>query len=127
MRIQQAGKLYRNLLAATRWTLVLSAARDNWSTHAAEAMAELCRLYWYPLYAFVRRRGYDVPEAEDLTQSFFTYLLAKKAFAKAHPAKGKFRSFLLASLNNFLIFFGDVMTTDEAIGRLVPVMQRKTA
>jgi RNA polymerase sigma factor (sigma-70 family) len=88
--------------AATRWTLVLSAARDHWSAHAAEAMAELCRLYWYPLYAFVRRRGFETHEAEDLTQEFFSRLLSKNYLTSVGPEKGKFRSFLLASLQHFL-------------------------
>lgn len=88
--------------AVTRWTLVLSAARGNWSTHAAEAMAELCRLYWYPLYAFVRRRGFETHEAEDLTQEFFARLLSKNYLANVGREKGKFRSFLLTSLQHFL-------------------------
>ena len=58
--------------AATRWTLVLAAARGDVTPRAAEAMAELCRVYWYPLYAYVRRRGHDTHEAEDLTQEFST-------------------------------------------------------
>ena len=95
----QAGN---SAFEATRWTLVLAAARGNWSTDAAEAMAELCRLYWYPLYAFVRRRGFDVHEAEDLTQEFFARLLANNYLASVGRDKGKFRSFLLASLQHFL-------------------------
>jgi RNA polymerase sigma factor (sigma-70 family) len=87
---------------ATRWTLVLSAAQENWSTQTAEAMAELCRIYWYPLYAFVRRRGFETHEAEDLTQEFFARLLSKNYLASVGPEKGKFRSFLLASLQHFL-------------------------
>jgi RNA polymerase sigma factor (sigma-70 family) len=88
--------------AATRWTLVLAAARGNVTPRAAEAMAELCRVYWYPLYAYVRRRGHDNHEAEDLTQEFFLRLLAKNYLADADREKGKFRAFLLASLKHFL-------------------------
>jgi RNA polymerase sigma factor (sigma-70 family) len=88
--------------AATRWTLVLAAARGNVTPRAAEAMAELCRVYWYPLYAYVRRRGHDSHEAEDLTQEFFLRLLAKNYLADADREKGKFRAFLLASLRHFL-------------------------
>src|SRR3972149_4721413 len=88
--------------AATRWTLVLSAARGSQTPRAAEAMAELCRIYWYPLYAFVRRQGYDAHAAEDLTQEFFARLLATQFLADVDPQKGKFRSFLLASLKHFL-------------------------
>ena len=88
--------------AATRWTLVLAAAGGNVSPRAAEAMAELCRIYWYPLYAYVRRRGHDTHEAEDLTQEFFLRLLAKNYLAGVDREKGKFRAFLLASLKHFL-------------------------
>jgi RNA polymerase sigma-70 factor (ECF subfamily) len=65
-------------------------------------MAELCRVYWYPLYAYVRRGGYDIHEAEDLTQEFFLRLLAKNCLAGVDRQKGKFRAFLLASLKHFL-------------------------
>ena len=88
--------------AATRWTLVLAAARGNLTPRAAEAMAELCRLYWYPLYAYVRRCGHETHEAEDLTQEFFLRLLAKNFLIGIDREKGKFRAFLLASLKHFL-------------------------
>jgi RNA polymerase sigma-70 factor (ECF subfamily) len=65
-------------------------------------MAELCRIYWYPLYAFVRRRGHHSHEAEDLTQEFFVRLLAKDYLASVDPGKGKFRAFLLAAMKHFL-------------------------
>lgn len=86
---------------ATHWSIVL-AAGDTQSPKSAQALEALCRSYWYPIYAFVRWRGHNAHEAEDLTQSFFAYLLEKKAFGKVDPAKGRFRSFLLAALNNFL-------------------------
>lgn len=88
--------------SATRWTLVLSAARGPQTPRAAAAMAELCGMYWYPLYAFIRRRGYDATEAEDLTQEFFARLLDKHYLAGVAPEKGKFRSFLLAAVKHFL-------------------------
>jgi RNA polymerase sigma factor (sigma-70 family) len=66
------------------------------------ALAELCRIYWYPIYSFVRRRGYSPEDAQDLTQGFFLHLLAHKALSQVSPLKGKFRSFLLASLQNYL-------------------------
>jgi DNA-directed RNA polymerase specialized sigma24 family protein len=88
--------------AATRWTLVLAAADGRASPGAAAAMEELCRLYWYPLYAYVRRRGHEAHEAEDLTQEFFLRLLAKNYLAGVDRRKGKFRAFLLASLKHFL-------------------------
>jgi RNA polymerase sigma-70 factor (ECF subfamily) len=88
--------------AATRWTVVLAAARGDVSSGAGEAMAELCRTYWYPLYAYLRRRGYEAHEAEDLTQEFFARLLARHFLAGVDRRKGKFRSFLLAALKHFL-------------------------
>ena len=66
------------------------------------ALAELCRIYWYPIYSFVRRRGHSPEDAQDLTQSFFLHLLDHKALGQVSPLKGKFRSFLLASLQNYL-------------------------
>jgi RNA polymerase sigma-70 factor (ECF subfamily) len=67
-----------------------------------EALAELCQLYWYPLYAHIRRYGFSADDAQDLTQGFFLELLEHKALTRVDPQKGKFRSFLLASLKNFL-------------------------
>jgi len=69
---------------------------------ARRALAQLCRTYWAPLYTFVRSRGYSVHDAQDLTQSFFAYLIEKKIYTRVDRQKGKFRSFLLASLKNFL-------------------------
>jgi len=85
----------------TLWTVVLSVGQRK-SSAADEALAALCRAYWYPLYAFVRRRGYRPQDAEDLTQAFFAHLLATEAIGKAQPAKGRFRTFLLAAVKNFL-------------------------
>ncbi len=87
---------------ATRWTIVMAAARGNDSLRAAEALAELCRTYWYPLYAFLRRRGHATHEAEDLTQAFFARILDRSFLANIDRQKGKFRSFLLTSLKHFL-------------------------
>jgi len=85
----------------TQWSVVLDAAHSD-TTHAHDALAKLCQTYWHPLYAYVRRRGYSPEDAEDLTQSFFAALLQRKAVATVSPDKGRFRSFLLASLNHFL-------------------------
>jgi RNA polymerase sigma-70 factor (ECF subfamily) len=87
--------------AATHWSLIV-AASDRSAPQAREALSALCTIYWYPLYAFVRRQGYPVDEAQDLTQAFFARLLEKDGLAVADPEKGKFRSFLLASLKHFL-------------------------
>ena|ERR1043166_834020 len=85
----------------THWSVVLTAG-DSGSSHAAEALEQLCRTYWYPLYAYVRRSGHHPHDAEDLTQSFFARLLEKKGFQRAQRERGKFRTFLLASLKHFL-------------------------
>ncbi len=84
----------------THWSVVL-AAGDSQSPGADVALEKLCRAYWFPLYAYIRRQGADVHEAQDLTQAFFEHLLEKKALRTVDPGKGKFRSFLLASANNF--------------------------
>ena len=86
----------------THWTLVLTAAQADPSTAAREALAQLCSVYWYPLYAFCRRQGRQPHDAEDLTQAFFARLLEKNALASVRPEHGRFRSFLLASLKNVL-------------------------
>jgi RNA polymerase sigma factor (sigma-70 family) len=80
---------------------VLTAARSD-TTRAHDALARLCQTYWHPLYAYVRRRGYSTEDAQDLTQEFFARLLERNAIATVSPDKGRFRSFLLASLNHFL-------------------------
>ena len=69
---------------------------------AANALSQLCERYWPPIYSFIRRRGYTPTDAQDLTQSFFAYFLRTKAYVRADPVHGKFRSFLLASVKNFL-------------------------
>ena len=85
----------------THWSVVLSAGRND-TTRARAALEQLCRNYWHPLYAYVRGTGYLREEAEDLTQEFFARLLAQNSVARADPARGRFRSFLLASLKHFL-------------------------
>ena len=85
----------------TRWNLVLLSAQSQ-APGFQEALGELCRIYWYPLYAFVRRRGHAPENAEDLTRGFFLHLLEQKTLGRADPLKGKFRSFLLGSLQNYL-------------------------
>lgn len=81
--------------------MVLAAGRDD-SPDSKQALANLCETYWYPLYAYVRRRGYHSDEAQDLTQEFFAQLLEKHSLRAAERRRGKFRSFLLSSLNHFL-------------------------
>ncbi len=86
---------------ATRWTLITTAAQQD-SAAAEEALNELCRAYWYPLYAFVRHQGHSPDEAQDLTQEFFTRFLEKRYIAAADPARGRFRSFVLSCMKHFL-------------------------
>ena len=87
--------------ATTHWSVVLEAGRRQ-RPQAAEALEKLCRLYWYPLYAYTRRRGYRPEDAQDLTQAFFAHLLSKDFLRGVGPEKGRFRSFLLACLKHFL-------------------------
>ena len=88
--------------AVTRWTVVLAAADEQSGTRRRRALEELAQSYWFPLYAYIRRQGHNAPEAEDLTQEFFARLLEKKSLTAVDRDKGKFRSFLLASVKNFL-------------------------
>ena len=92
-----------DLFPSTHWSVVLAAGRSEAEPEiAGAALAELCQIYWAPLYSFVRGRRYTVHDAQDLTQSFFAYLLEHKVYARADRQKGRFRSFLLASVRNFL-------------------------
>jgi RNA polymerase sigma-70 factor (ECF subfamily) len=81
---------------------VLRAGRND-TTQAQAALSHLCQVYWYPLYAFVRQRGYSPEDAQDLAQEFFAQLIEKGTLARADPARGRFRSFLLASFSHFLV------------------------
>jgi RNA polymerase sigma-70 factor (ECF subfamily) len=85
----------------THWSLVIRAG-NRADREADDALAALCGRYWYPLYAYVRRRTADVNEAQDLTQEFFARLLEKNTLAAASPERGRFRSFLLTAVKNFL-------------------------
>src|SRR3954468_3241558 len=96
----EAGGVER--FATTHWSVVLLAGQND-SAQAAEALEKLCRTYWYPLYAFVRRQGNDPHVAQDLTQEFFARLLQGGALKAADPDKGRFRSFLLTMLKRMLV------------------------
>jgi RNA polymerase sigma-70 factor (ECF subfamily) len=88
----------------TRWSLILSAANlTNEEQRARSALAELCRTYWRPIFSFVRARGYSIEDAQDLTQDFFVTILKKNWLQHADRNRGRFRSLLLRSLQNFLI------------------------
>ncbi len=87
--------------ALTRWSVVL-AAGDATNPNSHEALSELCQSYWRPLYSFVRRKGHSPADAHDLTQGFFTRLLEKNFLGTASPELGRFRSYLLGAMKNFL-------------------------
>jgi DNA-directed RNA polymerase specialized sigma24 family protein len=89
------------VFATTRWSVVLAAGQGE-SAPAQGALDSLCRAYWYPIYAYVRRKGYRSDEAQDLTQEFFAQLIAKEHFRLADRTKGKFRAFLMVTLDYFL-------------------------
>ena len=85
----------------TRWTLIMAAARGS-TAGGRPALAELCERYWAPLYAYARRGGHTVEEAQDLTQAFFTRFIEKDHVRAADPVRGRFRSFLLTSFKHFM-------------------------
>jgi RNA polymerase sigma-70 factor (ECF subfamily) len=90
-----------DIFATTHWTVVLAAGRRH-TPQSDHALEELCRSYWFPLYAYVRRRGHEKEEAEDLVQGFFARFLAKNYLEGLSAEQGRFRAFLLASLKHFL-------------------------
>ena len=93
---------HRQQFATTHWSVVLAAGQDSSPTSRA-ALAQLCEVYWYPLYAYVRRQGHDAATSADLTQGFFASLLERQDLRKVQRERGRFRSFLLASIKHFLI------------------------
>ena len=89
--------------ADTHWSVIVAAGKTQADPEiACAALAQLCQIYWPPLYTYVRSHGWSVHDAQDLTQSFFAYLIERKIYTRTDPQKGKFRSFLLASLKHFL-------------------------
>jgi RNA polymerase sigma-70 factor (ECF subfamily) len=89
------------VFGTTHWSVVL-AAGDEETPESAAALEQLCQAYWYPLYAFVRKQGYSPDDAQDLTQGFFAHILSRHFLRRANREKGKFRSYVLASLRYFL-------------------------
>jgi RNA polymerase sigma-70 factor (ECF subfamily) len=90
-----------NRFQSTRWSVVLLSAQSQ-TPGCKEALADLYKLYWYPLYAFIRHRGYSPEDAQDLVQGVFLHLIEYKTLSRVDRSKGKFRSFLLAALHNYL-------------------------
>lgn len=95
------GFLPRRPFATTDWRLVASAGGAD-VAQASEALSKLCQTYWPPLYAHVRQAGYSPPDAQDFTQQFFAHFIERNSIAQADPERGRFRSYLLVSLKNFL-------------------------
>ena len=114
-RSSAVAKGHSPRFATTRWSLVLQ-AKDQPSIDAHEALSDLCRAYWYPLYALIRRRSRDSHEAQDLTQGFFAKLLEKNFLGDVDPARGRFRAFLLAAVKHFLANEWDKNQADKRGG-----------
>ena len=93
----------RRSFETTRWSVVLAAGDDPASSHACGALETLCRTYWKPLYVYVRRQGYSDADAKDLVQGFFARILARRDLQAVRRERGRFRSYLLAALKNFLV------------------------
>ena len=104
----------------THWSVVLTAGRSD-TTRAGDALEKLCRTYWYPLYAYVRRRGHSLEDAQDLTQAFFARLLERNWVGQADQQKGRFRSFLLSAMNHFLADEWDKARAQKRGGGLAPI------
>ena len=106
----------RPVFVTTQWSAVLRAGNSD-TTRAREALSQLCQKYWFPLYAHVRRGGHSTHDAQDLTQAFFAQLLERQALALADPSRGTFRTFLLSSLNQFLINDWQMLKAQKRGGR----------
>jgi RNA polymerase sigma factor (sigma-70 family) len=105
------------VFATTRWSLVLSAAGSD-EQASRNALAELCGLYWKPIFSFVRRRGHSTEEAQDLTQDFFVMILESDWLQHADEHRGRFRSFMLKSVQNFLHHADDKSATIKRGGKI---------
>jgi RNA polymerase sigma factor (sigma-70 family) len=117
-----------DLFPSTHWSAVLAAGESQAEPEIAQsALAELCQTYWTPVYSFVRCRGYSVHDAQDLTQSFFAYLIEHKIYKRVHPQKGRFRAFMLGSVKNFLSDASDRERTLKRGGgqRLLPLHEEQ--
>src|SRR5215467_10062629 len=108
--------------ASTRWTVVHQAADSQTaSQHALSALSELCQIYWRPVYVFLRRQGIPEHDAQDLTQGFFADLIDSRAYSRADPTKGRFRSFLLGTLKHFVAHARDRDHAQKRGGGTLPV------
>ena len=108
------------MFVTTHWSVVLTAGATD-TTSAHEALAKLCRSYWYPLYAYIRRRGHSPEDAEDLTQEFFARFLEHNWVGRADREKGRFRTFLLSAMNYFLANEWDKARAQKRGGGAAPL------
>ena len=115
-----AERMGRHRFATTRWSLVCRQVAYR-APRGLKALAELCEAYWYPAYAYVRRSGYSAPDAADITQAFFARMLEKHFLKDANPERGRFRSFLLASLKHFILNHRDWHNARKRGGTVVHV------
>jgi DNA-directed RNA polymerase specialized sigma24 family protein len=118
--INRMGAVSTSRFQTTSWSLVLAAAGQP-STEAHAALAKLCQTYWHPVYSFIRRRGYEPDQAQDLAQGFFMVLLEKNYVGDADRQRGRFRSFLLTSVKHFLANERDRAHALKRGGRQTPV------
>jgi RNA polymerase sigma factor (sigma-70 family) len=107
--------------ANTQWSIILSAANQQNPADALQSLEKLCRAYWHPLYFYARRQGESPPDAQDLTQEFFARLLANQLLDSVDPAKGRFRSFLLAAFKHFLSNERDKARAQKRGGGQIPI------
>jgi RNA polymerase sigma-70 factor (ECF subfamily) len=117
MEVEQRGNQSAGRFNTTRWSMVLSCADSGIESAAArDALSELCRIYWRPIFAYICRRGYSTQDAEDLTQDFFTSLLKGPLLERADPERGRFRSLLLKALQDFLGHSAEKLHTQKRGG-----------
>ena len=113
------AKMRGPVFVTTHWSVVLDAAGSD--TKAQAALEKLCRSYWYPLYAYVRRRGHSAADAQDLTQTFFARLLEGHWVGRADPERGRFRTFLLTAMSRFLSDEWDRLRAQKRGGDVIHV------
>jgi RNA polymerase sigma factor (sigma-70 family) len=117
MEVEQRGNQSAGRFNTTRWSMVLSCADSGIeSTTAGNALSELCRIYWRPIFAYICRRGYSTHDAEDLTQDFFASVLKGPLLQRADPERGRFRSLLLKALQDFLGHSAEKVDTQKRGG-----------
>lgn len=120
-RTTPSSPLPADLFEATRWSVVLAAGDSGRGSDSHRALSELCQTYWFPVYAYLRRKGYREQEAEDLAQGFFARLLEKKSYATVDPARGRFRAFLITALKNYLHNARDKEQAQKRGGGVQPI------